>query len=40
VAGALRLKLTLVNPETTTAELDRLIELIVAAGAAEDEGAP
>jgi L-2,4-diaminobutyrate decarboxylase len=39
-AGPLRLKLTLVNPETTTAELDRLIELIVAAGAAEDEGAP
>lgn len=34
--GLLRLKLTLVNPETTTGDLDRLIELIAAAGAAED----
>jgi hypothetical protein len=29
--------LTLVNPETSTADLDRLIELIAAAGAAEDQ---
>jgi L-2,4-diaminobutyrate decarboxylase len=35
--GSLRLKLTLVNPETSTADLDRLIELIAAAGAAEDQ---
>lgn len=35
--GSLRLKLTLVNPGTTTGDLDRLIELIAAAGAAEDQ---
>lgn len=34
--GALRLKLTLLNPDTTEADLDRLIELIAAAGAAEE----
>jgi L-2,4-diaminobutyrate decarboxylase len=34
--GALRLKLTLLNPETTPADLDRLIDLIAAAGAEED----
>jgi L-2,4-diaminobutyrate decarboxylase len=34
--GSLRLKLTLVDPQTTAASLDRLIELIAAAGAAED----
>ncbi|HEU5355440.1 MAG TPA: pyridoxal-dependent decarboxylase [Actinocrinis sp.] len=35
--GSLRLKLTLVNPETSSADLDRLVELIAAAGAAEDQ---
>ena len=39
-SGALRLKLTLLNPETTPADLDRLIELIAAAGAEEDRPAP
>jgi L-2,4-diaminobutyrate decarboxylase len=34
--GVLRLKLTLLNPETTPADLDRLIDLIAAAGAEED----
>ncbi len=36
-SGSLRLKLTLVNPETSSTDLDRLIELIAAAGAAEDQ---
>ncbi|MFC1442065.1 pyridoxal-dependent decarboxylase [Streptacidiphilus sp. N1-10] len=31
--GSVRLKLTLLNPGTSTAELDRLIELVLAAGA-------
>jgi L-2,4-diaminobutyrate decarboxylase len=34
--GSLRLKLTLVNPETTPGDLDQLLGLIAAAGAAED----
>ncbi|HEV2640408.1 MAG TPA: pyridoxal-dependent decarboxylase [Actinocrinis sp.] len=34
--GALRLKLALLNPDTRPADLDRLIELIAAAGAAQD----
>lgn len=34
--GSLRLKLTLVDPGTTPGDLDRLVELIAAAGAAED----
>jgi L-2,4-diaminobutyrate decarboxylase len=37
VPGSLRLKLTLVNPETSSSDLDRLIDLIAAAGAAEDQ---
>jgi L-2,4-diaminobutyrate decarboxylase len=35
--GCVRLKLTLVNPETTTGDLDRLLDLIAAAGASEDQ---
>jgi L-2,4-diaminobutyrate decarboxylase len=35
--GSLRLKLTLVNPETSPVDLDRLVELLAAAGAAEDQ---
>jgi L-2,4-diaminobutyrate decarboxylase len=35
-SGSLRLKLTLLNPETRPADLDRLIDLIAAAGAAEE----
>jgi L-2,4-diaminobutyrate decarboxylase len=34
--GALRLKLTLINPDTTPADLDRLLDLVAAAAAAED----
>jgi L-2,4-diaminobutyrate decarboxylase len=35
--GSVRLKLTLLNPHTTTADLDRLIALVLAAGTeAED----
>ncbi|HEY3868897.1 MAG TPA: pyridoxal-dependent decarboxylase [Actinocrinis sp.] len=34
--GALRLKLTLINPDATAADLDRLLDLIAAAAAAED----
>jgi L-2,4-diaminobutyrate decarboxylase len=35
-AGSLRLKLTLLNPDTEPADLDRLIELIAAAGDEEE----
>jgi L-2,4-diaminobutyrate decarboxylase len=35
--GCVRLKLTLVNPEATPDDLDRLLDLIAAAGAAEDQ---
>ncbi|HEV2346517.1 MAG TPA: aspartate aminotransferase family protein [Actinocrinis sp.] len=35
--GCVRLKLTLVNPEATTGDLDLLLDLIAAAGAAEDQ---
>jgi L-2,4-diaminobutyrate decarboxylase len=31
--GSVRLKLTLLNPHTTTADLDRLLGLVLAAGA-------
>jgi L-2,4-diaminobutyrate decarboxylase len=34
--GSLRLKITLLNPHTTEADLDRLLGLVLAAGAAED----
>jgi L-2,4-diaminobutyrate decarboxylase len=34
--GSLRLKLTLLNPQTTPEDLDRLLDLVAAAGAAED----
>jgi L-2,4-diaminobutyrate decarboxylase len=34
--GSLRLKLTLLNPQTTAEDLDRLLDLVTAAGAAED----
>jgi L-2,4-diaminobutyrate decarboxylase len=33
-SGGVRLKLTLLNPHTTEADLDRLLALVVAAGAA------
>jgi len=35
--GSVRLKLTLLNPHTTTADLDRLIALVLTAGAEADE---
>ncbi|GAA1182498.1 hypothetical protein GCM10009654_44720 [Streptomyces hebeiensis] len=36
--GRVRLKLTLLNPHTTPAEVDRLLHAVVAAGRAEEEG--
>lgn len=39
IDGAVHLKLTLLNPHTTEAELDRLLERISAAGAAEEAAA-